>query len=298
MYHPRDKAKGILDRAMEHIVSVDYSVSVRWVFYRLLQEGFYSKKEDYGLFIQLTSKARHEYYQDWHPEILSDDTRAMIPFMSGAYDEPEVDYDRLIEEVYQSEVQSRQNLTELLENYICTYNHEIDPYYYVDRYYIIMFEARAMIEQFRHYTKGVDLCPFGGQPSIPYKYHIAKHLQEESAHYGIPVIVLYFGDLDEGGERIFNAGREDITEWCDAEIEFIRCGLNEQQVKEYGIMENPERVGQYQWEALGDEQAREIIQGSLKDQGFDFEEITSKAKRKSEEITELIRAEVNEKLGE
>jgi hypothetical protein len=38
-WKPHQKSENILNRAMEHIKSVGYRVSVRWIFYRLLQVG-------------------------------------------------------------------------------------------------------------------------------------------------------------------------------------------------------------------------------------------------------------------
>lgn len=40
-------------------------------------------------------------------------------------------------------------------------------------------------------------------------------------------------------------------------------GLTVEQARRYGLPENFERPGQWQWEALSDAQAREIIQGAL-----------------------------------
>lgn len=41
---PRDSSREILDRAMVHVRSVPYIVSLRWLFYRLLQDGLYHHK--------------------------------------------------------------------------------------------------------------------------------------------------------------------------------------------------------------------------------------------------------------
>ena len=61
-YKPYKKGREILNRAMEHIKSVDYKVSLRWVFYRLLQEGYYNKK-DYQSWVQASSRARHAFFR-------------------------------------------------------------------------------------------------------------------------------------------------------------------------------------------------------------------------------------------
>jgi hypothetical protein len=57
--------------------------------------------------------------------------------------------------------------------------------------------------------------------------------------------------------------RQDVTEWCEAPFEFIHCGLNAEQVAIYRVPENIEHPGAYQWEALTDSAADEIITGNL-----------------------------------
>ena len=42
-YRPRGQSKEVLDRAWWHIQSVPYQVTLRWLFYRLLQEGVLSQ---------------------------------------------------------------------------------------------------------------------------------------------------------------------------------------------------------------------------------------------------------------
>jgi hypothetical protein len=143
-------------------------------------------------------------------------------------------------------------------------------------------------------TKGLTLCPFGGQPSIPYKWKIAKYIEEQCKRYGKDAIVLYFGDRDDAGMLIFNAGREDITSWCDADIEFVRCGLTEEQAKYYGVVENFEHPGSYQWEALNDKQAKEIIQAGIS-QYYDFE-LPKLAAKKAAEISNYVNEVVNDGL--
>ena len=79
----------------------------------------------------------------------------------------------------------------------------------------------------------------------------------------MPVIVLYFGDLDEGGEVISEVVERDVNTFCSVPFDFVRCGINEDQVAHYGVPENPDKPGQYQWEALPDAAAREIIHISM-----------------------------------
>ena len=73
MYTPRREQITILDSAMEHINSVPYVVSARWLFYRLLQDSFYHEKGDYhSRFLPLTSKVRKNFYGLWRPDTLAD----------------------------------------------------------------------------------------------------------------------------------------------------------------------------------------------------------------------------------
>ena len=74
-YNPRGKSKDILDRAMWHIQSVPYQVALRWLFYRLLQEGVFQSKDDYQQLKSLTARARKTFYDGWAPNTLADDSR-------------------------------------------------------------------------------------------------------------------------------------------------------------------------------------------------------------------------------
>ena len=227
----------MLDRAWELIHGVPYQVSARWVFYRLLQEGWYSKKSDYkNKFIKATSVARKTFYKGWRPDTLADDTRAAIVRGRGF---GTVD----------------QWLQGVKKNVVCN----LDKWARQDHYIELWYEARAMTDQFSYYTKYVTLRPMGGQPSIPYKWEIAKDLERCHGWYGNPITVLYFGDLDEAGETISETVRSDVSEWCDVEFDFVHCGLTPSQVRQYNVPENPEKPGQYQWEALTDQAAQTII---------------------------------------
>lgn len=294
-WKPHQKTAGILNQAINYIRSVDYKVSIRWVFYRLLQDGIYSKKSDYVTLVQLTSRARHTGWNGWHPLILSDDTRDMILHEKhGENPNPDMEYEfNYAEEVTREE---KEELQEKLDYFECTYDYEIDPFYYVDSFYCVMFEARAMVGQFQAYTKGLTLCPFGGWPSIPYKYKIAKYLENQSKKYGgVPVTVFYFGDRDDTGEEIFEQAEYNISSWADCNVEFIRCGLTYEQIEKYGVPENPDNPKAFQWEAIDNEGAKEIIQTSIGEY-FDYDEIMKRAKEEGADITERIRTEVNKRM--
>ncbi len=240
---PQAKTKLILDRAWEHISSVSYSVSLRWLFYRLLQDAIYHNKADYKWLTSLTAKARKSFYGEWHPAVLSDDTRRSN--IRGAGHRPDFSV--------------ASEIVELADYLDFTISHFHNQDYYVE----LWFEAKAMSAQFEHYTRDITLRPFGGDPSIPFKYEIARQLSAIDREYGKPIIVLYFGDLDDKGLQIPRSAERDIRQWSAVDFEFHHCGLSSEQVEKYGIPEDPDRPGKYQWEALTDEQACEIITGAV-----------------------------------
>jgi hypothetical protein len=228
---------------MEHIKSVPYKVSSRWLFYRLLQDGYFCDKTDYKtIWTPICSKARKGFYGEWRPDTLADDTRDRIQRIGFFENE------------------------ENIKSHLADYDLEItfDHFYEQNEFIIIAFEARAMADQFRYYTQAIDLLPFGGDASIPFKWGIAKHLEACSKWYGgIPLKILYFGDYDNKGRKIFEAAIKDITQWCDQEVLSEWCGLTREQVDKSHLPENPEKPGEYQWEALTDPQAEKIISGAM-----------------------------------
>lgn len=243
-FNPTAKTKRLLDAAWQHVNSVSYQVTLRWLFYRLLQDGFYSSKEDYNAMKHMFGRARKSFYGEWGPWTLSDESRHAVPHGAGEY----ATIDDWIDYMTAGD-----------------WGCDLDHFYRQEHYVEAWFEANAMIGQFRQHTTGITLRPMGGQPSIPYKWQAAKELERAAAKYKKPIVILYFGDLDEAGGRIGDTIEEDVTAWCRADFEFVRCGLTEEQVSQYGVPENPDKPGEYQWEALTDAAAGEIIEGCLYD---------------------------------
>jgi hypothetical protein len=244
-WQPRPKSAAILDRSWELVTVTPYKVTARWLFYVLLQEGYYNKKSDYkNKFMKLLSNARHEEYRDWQPDTLEDDRRQAIV---RGYGWASVD-----------------NWLHDIPDYVPC---QLDKWTGEDVYIELWFEANGMKNQFLYYTDHITLRPMGGQPSIPYKFEAAKALEWAARRYNATVVVLYFGDLDTGGEIISDAIERDTHKWCNCDFEFIRCGLTLEQVGKYGVPENPDKPGEYQWEALaGDREhaAGEIIADAIK----------------------------------
>jgi len=240
-YRPRKKQREILARAFGYVQSVEYQVTARWLFYRLLQDGIYSAKGDYdGKFLPMLSKARKRFYNGWRPDTLGDDTREAV--IRGNGFDSEADW-----------------LVAVGKRLGCT----LDKWAGQPNYVELWFEAKAMRGQFEHYTDHVTLVPFGGDPSIPYKWAAAKRLEERAERYGRPVVILYFGDLDPKGLTIPESAAADVRDWCGARFEFIRCALNTGDEVTYNIPENPDKPGEYQWEALDDLAAGKLITESV-----------------------------------
>lgn len=237
------KTQKILKVALDHVNSVPYKVSLRWLFYRLYQEGFYKTKEDYDKLDYICSRARHTNWNGWRPDTLADETREAIHRVYGMAD---------IEEA----------LAEMPDSLAGDIDLSIDHFYRQDRYVELWYEARAMTGQFRHHTEKVNLVPMGGQPSIPYKWDIAKGLDWKRTKYEKPIVILYFGDEDLSGHEIKADVEEDVRKWSSASFEVVWCGLTEKQAEKYGVPHSYEKKG-YQWEALNDEAASEIIRTSL-----------------------------------
>lgn len=235
-YRPRLKQETILDRAFELVQGVPYQVSARWLFYALLQEGTYRDKDSYkDKFLYLLAKARKRFYKDWRPDTLSDDTREAIIRGDGFLNE--------------------RDWLEAVGRAKCS----LDKWHTQETYVELWFEAKAMRGQFEYYTDHITLRPFGGDPSIPYKWVIAKALEQAAEAYQLPITIIYFGDLDPKGLTIPESAVRDIRDWCNVGFGFIRGGLNPGDEVRYNIIENPEKPGTYQWEALSDEVAGEAI---------------------------------------
>lgn len=243
-YQPNKNSVKILARGWQHVRSIPYRATSRWLFYRLLQDGIYTSKEDYKTkFLPLFSRARHNYFEGWRPDTLTDDRRNPVKHEGGF-----TDVVSWVEDMSEG-------------GFKCS----LDHFFKQDVYLEIWFEAEAMVNQFKYYVKGVTLRPFSGMPSISYKYSIAKALEEAARRYGKDIVILYFGDYDPMGLLIPETSTDDIREWCMADFEFVRCGLNAGDNVKYNIPENFEKPGAYQWEGLSDRAAAELIKSSVRE---------------------------------
>ena len=278
MWQPREKQRQILERGWYWKESVPYGVSARWIFYKLYdydQLFADSKKKAYhNLFLPLFSKARKQFYDQWRPGSLTDDSRTEELGGFGYFDEKE-----------------------WLRVGIGERECVLDRWQDADTYVEIWFEAFAMIGQFRYFAPNISLVPFKGDASIEYKWRIAKRLEQMSGQYdGKPMTILYFGDLDQKGLEIPENALRDIRAWCSVPFEFIRCGLNKGDEVRFGLGSSIDRADSYQWESLSHEQARELIVPSV--EKFISQRLFSEIEQREQEATEKFQESIKEMLDD
>jgi len=253
-YNPEAENAEWLDWAFERIQGLEYKPTARWLFYRLVQEKGFAK-DDYKKFLGVTSKARKGYYKDWDPETLADDTREITGQLGSGFTNP----------------------FKWLEA-MALKRPKLEIGWHQDRLVIVCFEAKAMVGQFKFLLERerIPLCPFGGDASVPFKYQIAELVNEcEQFCHDVdkPIVILYFGDYDQKGLEIPENAMRDIEDWVDRDFKFcdthddvedgmvnyIRCGINTEHIAKYHIPDRADDPGKYQWEALDENAAREII---------------------------------------
>lgn len=251
-YNPRKETATLLDWCWMRLQTVPYSVTLRWLFYRFMQELLINKlgwkeseaKKQYEHFKVITARARYAFYNAWRPDTLVDDTRR-VNYRGYGYNS------------------GQEWMTHFL-NEKC----ELEKYSTQDNIVEVWFEAEAMYTQFDYYTRSYHLTmrPFKGDPSLFYKYKAAKDLQALAKALNRPVKILYFGDWDWKGRQIPATVAIDANKWCAVDIELIRCGINEEHIKQFNILEKFDKESgevKYQWEAITEQQAQSLIVNAI-----------------------------------
>lgn len=236
---------------LEQVNALTYQPSLRWCFYRVM-EPFGLKKSDYSKFDSAISRARKQKMDGWLPDTLADESREVIDHLLVRELFGARDYDNF-------EMRANGEIRQLFSNITTPIWHSEIGFYAE-----VWFEAKAMTGQFEHFIpREFTLRPFGGDYSIPKKYEAAMRIREMADKGRRQVIILYFGDCDKKGFMIPKSAVKDIRNWAMADFDFKQVGLTESQVQKFQLPENPERPGQYQWEALSDAQAQEVIEKGL-----------------------------------
>jgi hypothetical protein len=288
-YEPSPENQEWLNWLLEAVKALPYEASSRWAFYHAFQlkpDTFPAQKEKpkkfkgtdaewkieaekqrkkhayKGKFLSTTSKARHSFWNGWSPDTLSDDTRAMLNIYGTRQTSIDVWLDSFKDRwpPLQSE-------------------HEQDNLVFV------LYEAKAMSSQFNYYLGEYRIClvPLGGDPSIRYRWDLAKDIERCCDLFNKEPVICYFGDMDEKGSQIPVSAMADIRKWCRYPIEFHRLGINEEHVKQYNIPVD-ETGEKFQWEALNDATAH-----SLLDQVFQYwdKDVIARVKAKEQDGHDL-----------
>lgn len=268
MYTPTPEVEKILEWAKQEVASVPYAVTSRWAFYQCVQK-YGVAKDFYRKFLKWSSRARKKFWNGWSPTTFMDDTRD-INVRDGGYSSEAEWLAHFIDEECTIRVRERQ-----------------------PNILLVLYEAAAMSAQFDYYLGPLRISssPFRGDTSIFHKWTLSKKLEQYHRDYpDKPIIILYFGDLDPKGLEIPLNALKDIWTWMSApdlggtlnvvdnkkkgwtewksrggKFRWIRVALNPEQVGQLNIPENPEKPGTYQWEALSDPQASDIILNAVRE---------------------------------
>ncbi len=255
--HYRDW-RPIREWLLQEVNALSYKPSLRWCFYRAMGQ-FGLGKADWVVFKSTLSKARKVGQDGCRPDTLSDETREIRTIWS------ELGIGVKSYEEYAERVTGNIRSAFSVSKFLMSVQWIQDISFYAE----VWYEAKAMSGQFQKYVPcEITLRPFGGDYSIPKKWEAAQTLRERARQlqeYGkVPKItVLYFGDLDKKGLSIARSALKDIEKWAMVDIDFHRIGLTKSQTETFHLLDNPERPGEYQWEALNDEQAESVIREGL-----------------------------------
>lgn len=264
-YRPQEKTAKILKWVLGKVEEVPYRVTLRWAFYRCVQElGLGLSKKDYNNFKKWIFRARKGFWGGWKPWTLAENARDVLPLSIG-------------HETFRDWVKSLENIKPTYEKFSSQEN-----------FVMIWFGAEAMRSQFRHYADpyGIPLVSFRKDPSIDLKWKIVEYSVELEDKYGPkPIYILYFGDYEPDPKPGSMTKRmrtpQDVFEFVRSQFfdllfqerpdippkrglfNFVRCGLKQEHAEQWDLPENPDRPGEYQWEGLSDDQARELIVRSI-----------------------------------
>jgi hypothetical protein len=227
--------------ALVHVRSVDYKVGLRWVFYRLLQDGLLKSKADYARLKDILSDARKNFRDGWAPDTLVDAGRTI-----SESENPAGAADALAILPYYVDIRS-------------------DLFSGQPAVPFIVYEAATSDAQFENFAPWCDRAAFRGDASIPHKWAIAKRCDSLAARYELPVHVLYFGDLDKKGLSIPASAMSDVFAWVNAgtSVLFTRVGLNAGDNIRFNLPDKPEKPGTYEWEALASVDAERLVLDGL-----------------------------------
>jgi len=288
-YEPSSENQEWLNWLLTQVKALPYDASARWGFYDVFQnkpdvfplqkkpDTFKGTNKEWRLkaeknhkfyayhnkFLPTTAKVRKAFWNGWAPDTFADDTRNMTHY----YGTRNVSVDEWLE--------SMRDRTPTLQS-------EDEQ----EKLVFVVYEARAMSDQFEYYLGNpyrICLVPLAGDPSVGYRWQVAKDIERCCDLFDKEPVICYFGDMDEKGSQIPVSAMADIRKWCRYPIEFHRLGINEEHVKKYNIQVD-ETGKKFQWEALDDATAH-----SLLDQVFQYwdKEVIARVKGKEQDGHDL-----------
>ena len=283
-YNPSQKTAALLTRALDYVNSVPYRVGARWVFYQLLQDSSLSEKSDYKKLVGFLSPARKRMWGGWRPDTLVDESRSAQVRGSG-FDAPQGWVESIA--ARQCVLDRWRGQPEYVEVWFEAAAMEQQFSFYVDENVpLLAFHgdisipekwkaAKRLMWRWKQLKAPIRVCYFGDLDpkglEIPF-----------SAERDVRLFMAYVLVFENRGEM----NRDDLAQFVNRmqeEFTFVRMGLNDEtiaddligqnnldpnlmiphfgqdQVGRYGIPENPERPGTYQWEGLDDDSAQDLI---------------------------------------
>lgn len=245
----------LLEWGLEQIKALAYDATSRWTFYRIADKFGLSKKI-YKLFLKACGARRKGFKEGWTPFTLTDDSRQIKTKGNGAS-------------------------SYWLFSQWFGEAPEVSVWQFCPIYVEAWVEANAMMSQFDHLLPGITLRPLKGDWSIDGKWKATEEIAMRLCD-GKDVYILYFGDCDKKGREIPESAWNQIQRWLkdgtakqhllaekvvgQSKIKFIYGGLTEKQARKFKLIESvgdKAKPGEYQWESLSDEQAREVIKCTL-----------------------------------
>lgn len=327
-YKPDEITKKMLKGAWQYIKSLEYQPGGREVFYNLFDRGFFSKRIRESIqraeetltdatktqkqkekarerlkfikakpktvanryYINYTSNARRRFYEGWTPDTFCDDSRSII----------EADF------LYFQSTGTVWNWID--DNLYIERTLEIPDPPYLGKFLAhqtiveVWYEASANTDFFKTYTKRIILRPFGGQYSIEKKWQAYEQIRHYNQQWpDKDVHILYFGDLDPNGKQIPETAVENIRAWGEVKgepvnFEFHRVGLLEEHIKKFNLPDNPDKLGEFQWEAMSADNRKQLVKDAMKKYIRVDEQLLKKIK-KNEDTTGRILNEELENFG-
>jgi hypothetical protein len=326
-YKPKEFTRKVLSAAKAVMIeyeSWDNPMTIRQVFYRLVQEYKYAKTEEaYQSLIGYVARSRRAFqhrvlelfnddfgdYQECTDEALSDPT--LIPF-SWVRDERGTSVEVTIYEDVPDFVEAVDGAIKSLQM-----NRQRDQPFAVE----LWCEAGGMVPLIASIARpyGLRVSSGGGYDSVTAKHKLAQRAQRRYVR-GIETKVMHVGDFDPSGEGMFNTLVEDVgsmtaqligeADW----ITFNRIALTGEQVLDREIETAPPKpkdarlegfieqhmdvaaaLGSYdiaaQLEALPPPELRKLLEDAIEAE-LDFQALTQ-----VEEEEMVLREEIRERLG-